>query len=119
MTMDVIPFESLILARKQREEEAKRERRRAREAADTFDGLFLGPLLTKRDLEEHRAATARLLDEHRAATQRDLDGFRAALRRDLAELRRELRRTERRLTIRIGAMLAAAVGAMAALQGLV
>ena len=115
--MDVIPFESLILARKQKEQ-AKRERRRAREAAETFDGLFVGPLLTKRDLDEHRAAIGRLLDEHRAATQRDLDGFRAALKRDLADLQRELRRAERRLTIRIGTMLAAAVGAMAALQGL-
>jgi hypothetical protein len=115
--MDVIPFESLILARKQKEE-AKREQHRARESAETFEGLFVGPLLTKRDLDEHRAAVERLLDEHRAATRHDLDEFRAALRRDLAGLRRELKRTERRLTLQIGALLAVAVGAMAALQGL-
>ena len=115
--MDVIPFESLILARKQKEE-AKREQRRAREAAEMFDGLFLGPLLTRRDLDEHHAAVRRLLDEHRLATQRDLDEFRAALKRDLAEMRRELRRAERRLAVKIGTMLAAAVGAMAALLGL-
>ncbi len=115
--MDVIPFEELISARKQKEE-AKREERRAREAAEMFDGLFVGPLLTKRDLEEHRVAIKRLLDEHRAATQRDLGEFRTALRRDIVELRRDLRRVERRLTIRIGTMLVIAVGAMAALERL-
>ena len=114
--MELIPFESLISAR--REKEAEQERRRVREAEEALDSAYIGALLTKHDLEEHRAAVKRVLDEHRAATQRDLEQFRAGLRRDLDLLRRDIRRFERRLTIKIGSMLAVAVTAVAALTGL-
>jgi hypothetical protein len=106
-------------------------------------------MATKQDLDDHRMATKQDLDDHRMATKQDLDALRLATKQDLDalrmatkqdlrdlearldakidrkidDLRREmLLRTselERQLTVRLGAMLAFGLGAMATLQAVI
>ncbi|MGH8531567.1 MAG: hypothetical protein ACREV1_02275 [Gammaproteobacteria bacterium] len=65
-------------------------------------------LTTKRDLKDLEIALKRDIEELRGSVKRDIEELRADLKRDLKEL-------EYRMTIKLGAMLAVAAGAMAAL----
>jgi len=65
-------------------------------------------LASKRDVKELETAVKRDVKELEIALKRDIEELRADLKRDLKEL-------EYRMTIKLGAMLAVAVGAMATL----
>ena len=73
----------------------------------------------KRDIEELRADLKRDLKELETAIQRDVKELDVGLKRDIEELRadlkRDLREIEYRMTIKLGALLVVAVGAMATL----
>ncbi|MGH8534148.1 MAG: DUF1640 domain-containing protein, partial [Gammaproteobacteria bacterium] len=60
------------------------------------------------DMKELEVALKREIEELRGSIKREIEELRADLKRDLKEL-------EYRMTIKLGAMLAVAVGAMAAL----
>ena len=95
--------------------------------------VIAGELATKHDIETLRLEienvgaalkrdieTLRLeIENVQAALKRDLETVRAELKHDLetvrAELKRDLKELELRLTIKLGAMLALAVGAVATL----
>ncbi|MGH8490829.1 MAG: coiled-coil domain-containing protein [Gammaproteobacteria bacterium] len=62
----------------------------------------------KRDLKELEIALKRDIEEIRGGVKRDIEGLRADLKRDMKEL-------EYRMTIKLGALLVVAVGAMATL----
>ncbi|MGH8605481.1 MAG: coiled-coil domain-containing protein [Gammaproteobacteria bacterium] len=76
-------------------------------------------LTTKRDLKELEVALKRDIEELRGAVKRDIEELRGSVKRDIEELRADLKRDlielEYRMTIKLGAMLVVAVGAMAAL----
>jgi hypothetical protein len=97
-------------------------------------------MATKQDLDDHdhRMATKQDLDALRLATKQDLDALRMATKQDLLDLearldakidrkiddlRREMilrtSELERQLTVRLGAMLAFGLGAMATLQAVI
>ena len=65
-------------------------------------------LASKRDVKELEVALKRDIEELRGGVRRDIEALRADLKRDMKEL-------EYRMTIKLGAMLAVAVGAMATL----
>jgi len=73
----------------------------------------------RRDLKELEVALKRDIEELRAGVKRDIEELRAGVKRDIEELRADLKRDvkelEYRMTIKLGAMLAVAVGAMATL----
>jgi len=86
---------------------------------------------TKRDIDKLREATKRDIDELREATKRDIDELREATKRDIKELRQETKRDidlakaelqaslkdlEVKLTVRMGAMLAIVLAAIATLK---
>ena len=66
--------------------------------------VIAGELATKRDIETLR----RDIETLRAELKRDIETFRADMKHDMKEL-------ELRLTVKLGAMLAVAVGAVATL----
>ena len=68
----------------------------------------LSQLATKTDLEHLGAATKAELDQLRMATKADIEQLRAATKAELVQL-------EQRLTIKLGGMLALAVGVTTAL----
>ncbi len=76
-------------------------------------------LATKRDLKELEIALKRDVEELRSAVKRDIEELRGGVKRDIEELRADLKRDvkelEYRMTIKLGAMLVVAVGAVAAL----
>ncbi len=68
-------------------------------------------VVLKRDIEELRGGVKRDIDELRGGVKRDIDELRADLKRDMKEM-------EYRMIIKLGAMSAVAVGAMATLAKL-
>ena len=69
----------------------------------------------KRDLEQLAVATKRDMKELAAANKRDLEQLAVATKRDMKELELRLRHD---LTLRLGSMMVAAVGAVAVLSRL-
>jgi predicted phage-related endonuclease len=69
-------------------------------------------LATKRDLKELEVALKTDLTELETALKRDLKELETALRRDMKEMELRLRHD---LTLRLGGMLVAGIGAVAAL----
>ncbi|AEB08536.1 hypothetical protein Desac_0654 [Desulfobacca acetoxidans DSM 11109] len=67
---------------------------------------------TKHDIEELHAATKRDIEELKASTKRDIEELRIELKRDMKELELRLRHD---LTLRLGGMLVAGIGIVAAL----
>ena len=65
----------------------------------------------KRDIETLRTELKHDIETLRAETKHDI----AELKHDIAELKRDMKEQEMRLTIKLGAMLALAVGAVATL----
>jgi len=76
-------------------------------------------LTTKRDLKDLEIAVKRDVKELEVALKRDIEELRGGVRRDIealrADLKRDMKELEYRMTIKLGAMLAVAVGAMATL----
>ena len=77
--------------------------------------LIEDQLATKHDIEELRAATKRDIEELRAEVKRDIEELRAEVKRDIAEVKRDIKELEQRLTIRLGGMMIAGFGVIAAL----
>ena len=75
--------------------------------ADEQRSLIEGQLATKRDIKELEAST-----------KCDIKELETALRRDLEALRRDLKEMEQKLTVRLGAIMAASVAAVSALAGI-
>ncbi len=77
-------------------------------------------LATKRDLKELEVALKRDFKELETTLKRDSKELETTLKRDIEELKanltRDMKDLEYRMTIKLGAMLAVAVGAMAALE---
>jgi uncharacterized protein YwgA len=72
----------------------------------------------KRDIEAVRRdieAVKLDIENVRAELKRDIETLRTELKHDIVELRRDMKEQELRLTIKLGAMLAIAVGAVATL----
>ncbi len=67
------------------------------------------------DIENVRAELKRDLENVRAELKHDIETLRLEIENVRAELKRDLKELELRLTIKLGAMLALAVGAMATL----
>ena len=80
--------------------------------ADEQRSLIEDQLATKRDVEELKAATKRDIEELRAATQRDLKEMEERLSQ---RFDKRLIETEHRLTLRLGGMMIAGFGVVAAL----
>ena len=84
--------------------------------------VIAGELATKHDIEaiKHDIETLKLdLENVRAELKRDIETLRAELKRDIetlrADMKHDMKELELRLTIKLGAMLALAVGAVATL----
>ena len=84
--------------------------------------VIAGELATKHDIEaiKHDIETVKLdLENVRAELKRDIETLRAELKRDIetlrADMKHDMKELELRLTIKLGAMLALAVGAVATL----
>ena len=77
--------------------------------------VIAGELATKRDIE----TVKRDIENVRAELRRDIETLRAELKRDIetlrADMKHDMKELELRLTIKLGAMLALAVGAVATL----
>ncbi len=73
----------------------------------------------KRDIKELETALKRDIKELETALKRDMKELEGSLKRDMREiedsLKRDIRELEQRMTIRLGAMMVVAVGAVAAL----
>jgi ribosomal protein L29 len=67
------------------------------------------------DIAELRQATQQDIAELRHELKQDIAELRQATQQDIAELRHAMREMESRLTIRLGGMVALAVGIVAAL----
>ncbi len=76
-------------------------------------------LAAKRDVKELETAVKRDVKELEVALKRDIEELRGGVKRDIEELRadlkREVKELEYRMTIKLGALLVVAVGAMATL----
>ena len=91
--------------------------------AIAFDTLKFAKRLKEGGFTDQQAETLAQAEaefiEQNLATKRDLKDLEIALKRDIEELRadlkRDLKELEYRMTIKLGAMLAVAVGAMATL----
>ncbi len=102
VTFDTLKFVERLRAAGVPEEQAKALAEAVSEAQDAAD------VATKRDLREVETVLKRDLREVETALKRDIQDLRA-------ELHASLRDLEQRLTIRLGAMIAAAVALTAAL----
>jgi len=76
-------------------------------------------LASKRDVKELEVALKRDVKELEVTLKRDIEELRGGVKRDVealhADLKRDMKELEYRMTIKLGAMLVVAVGAMAAL----
>ena len=80
--------------------------------------VIAGEVATKRDIEAVKLDIENVRAELKRdieAVRRDIETLRTELKHDIAELRRDMKEQEMRLTIKLGAMLALAVGAVATL----
>ena len=102
-----VAFDTLRAARKLRDEGGFDERQAAI-LVDTFAEGMTESLVTKADLEKTEASL-----------RADLEKTEASLRGEIKTLRGEMRELEQRMTIRLGAMMAAAVALIIALMKLV
>ena len=73
--------------------------------------LIEDQLATKHDIAEVK----RDIEELRAATKHDIEELRAEVKRDIAEVKRDIKESEQRLIIRLGGMMIAGFGVIAAL----
>ena len=101
-----IAFDTLAYANKLKA--AGVPERQAEVQAEAIAGLINEQMATKHDLTEMETNLRRDLKEMETGLRRDLKEMETSLRRDLKEL-------EMRLTIRLGAMMVVAVGAVATL----
>ncbi|MEE8554434.1 MAG: hypothetical protein V3T00_01145 [bacterium] len=87
--------------------------------AEAIAGLVNEQLATKRDLKELETTLKRDLAELETALKRDLKELETTLRGGMKEqetsLKREMKELELRLTVRLGAIVTAAVGVVAVL----
>lgn len=104
--MSAVPFDTLKFAK--RLKEAGFTEQQADALASAEAELIEAKLATKRDLNDLEVALRRDLKEVEAKLTRDIEALRADLQRDLKDL-------EYRLTIRLGGLIAFAIGAVAAL----
>lgn len=86
----------------------------------TFDTLSFAKRLQSvgvppAQAEEQVKILAEIVD-NQLATKRDIEELRAASAREIELLRRDMRDIEQRVTIRLGAMIAAGVAFLAALK---
>jgi len=76
-------------------------------------------IAVKRDVKELEVALKRDIEELRGSVKRDIEELRGSVKRDVealhADLKRDMKELEYRMTIKLGAMLVVAVGAMATL----
>ncbi len=91
-------------------------------AATTFDTLYYAKKLreagfTEQQAEAQAEALRAVVDEN-LATKRDLKELEVALRHEMELLRQEIKQSESRVTIRLGALIVAAVVVLAALMKL-
>ena len=70
---------------------------------------------TRRDIKELEAATKRDIKELEATTKRDIKELEATTKREIAATRRDIKESEQRLIIRLGGMMIAGFGVIAAL----
>lgn len=91
-------------------------------------------LASKQDLQDFRTASKQDLQDHRIATKQDLKDLRVEVKQEIQDLRVEVKQEiqdlrvdmkhslaqlESKLTIRMGVMLTASIGVLAAIQKLV
>ena len=115
--MSTIPFDTHAYVKKL--QAAGFTEAQAEVQAEAIAGLVNEQLATKRDLKELETVLKRDLAELETALKRDLKELETALKRDLKELetafKRDLKELELRLTVRLGAIVSAAVGVVAVL----
>ncbi len=70
----------------------------------------------QRDIKALETALKRDIKELETTLKRDINELETALKRDIVRLARDMKDVEYRMTIKLGAMLVVAVGAMAALM---
>lgn len=104
--MSVVAFDTLQFAK--RLKEAGFTEQQAEALASAEAELIEARLATKRDLKEVEVALKRDLKEVEAKLTRAIEALRADVQRDLKDL-------EYRLTIRLGGMMALAIGVVATL----
>ena len=105
--MSALAFDTYAAVKKLKEAGFTEQQAEAQTALLT--DVIAGELATKRDIEtvKHDIETVRLdIENVRAELKRDIEALRADMKHDMKEL-------ELRLTIKLGAMLALAVGAVA------
>ena len=112
-----VAFDTLKAATRLREE-AGFDDRQARVLVDTLAEAMGETLVAKDDLEKTETSLRDDLRKVEASLRGDLEKVEASLRGDLrkleASLRGEMRELEQRMTIRLGAMIAAAAGIVVA-----
>ena len=117
-----VAFDTLRAARKLRDEGGFDERQAAI-LVDTFAEGMTETLATKADLEKTEASLRADLEKTEAALRGDLEKSETSLRSDLEKteerLEGKMRELEQRMTIRLGAMMVAAVALIVALIKLV
>ena len=120
-----VAFDTLRAARKLRDEGGFDERQAAI-LVDTFAEGMTETLATKADLEKTEASLRADLEKTEASLRAEIDTLRGdlekaetSLRGEIKTLRGEMRELEQRMTIRLGAMMVAAVALIVALVKLV
>ena len=113
-----VAFDTLKAATRLREE-AGFDERQARVLVATFAEGIGESLATKEDLGNTETALRTDLENTKAALRTDMANAEAALRKDLENtattLQGQMRELEQRMTVRLGAMIAAAMGIAVAL----
>jgi hypothetical protein len=107
--MSALAFDTYAAVKKLKEAGFTEQQAEAQTALLT--NVIAGELATKHDIEtvKHDIETVKLdIENVRAELKRDIEALRADMKHDMKEL-------ELRLTIKLGAMLALAVGAVATL----
>ncbi len=114
--MTVIAFDTLKFAKRLKDAGFTEQQAEALAAAEAE--FVEENLATKRDIAEVKrdiAEIRREIKELEVSLRRDIKELEIAFKQDIAELKRDMKDIEYRMTIKLGAMLMVAVGAMAAL----
>ncbi len=115
--MSTVPFDTHAYVKKL--QAAGFTEAQAEVQAEAIAGLVNEQLATKRDLKELETTLKRDLAELETALKRDLKELETTLRGGMKEqetsLKREMKELELRLTVRLGAIVTAAVGVVAVL----
>jgi hypothetical protein len=118
--MSALAFDTYAAVKKLKEA-GFTEQQAAAQTALLMD-VIAGELATKHDIETVKRdieAVKLDIENVRAELKRDIEALRAELKRDIetlrADMKHDMKELELRLTIKLGAMLALAVGAVATL----